>query len=318
LNNKELLRQIVNSGEDIAFFIGAGASIPLGIQKWDEILFALGKTVCFSREKIENDIKALGYPGAASEIYNAIDDHGRYIQMLNEKFTPSVSNATWLHAKIVDWVDKTHNRNNTTIFTTNFDPSFEDVLKDRRINYIPRVLPDFNLMHLSDQPTIVYLHGNKSVEKYILRTEEYDTYYPSIAKNRNHNTDLCSYELENFLREIFDKIHLIFIGFSFNDKYFCEFLQTSLKDRKISKLAHQTRFYSPHPQKDTIHFAIVHNQLENQKIIDDMGIHIISYGDVGPIFKEKNHKEIITILSDIFNEPDKKIKDEVGMEASYV
>ena len=42
-------------------------------------------------------------------------------------------------------------------------------------------LPNFNVLTLFKEKTIVYLHGNNDDKHYIFREEEYDSYYPSVS-----------------------------------------------------------------------------------------------------------------------------------------
>lgn len=264
--NIKLLKEVIQGDrKKVAVFVGAGVSDPLGIKTWYKLLSEMANE--FNCEiDIAECISQKGYPGTASEIYNHISNHADYLRFLHNQFEPTKCNFTSLHLKVIDVFH--------TIFTTNFDSAFEKAFDDRRVEFNTQKFPNFDPFTLFERPTIIYLHGNNDENKYIFRKEEYDVYYPSISGNNNG-----SYELENFLKAILSKISLVFIGFSFNDTYFKNFLKKARKEEllKENKL-HRSIFQVNHPRRSVNHFVIMpNNKPANIDEIENIGLKVILY-----------------------------------------
>lgn len=278
--NIQLLKNIIQSGNKVAIFAGAGASVPLGIKTWKDLLSELAKRFSVNIN-IEECIINKGYPGTASEIYKRINNHDDYLNFLSEQFEPQTCEYTSLHIKII--------KNFQAIFTTNYDNAFErafiDIEKVKGEDFKRQNFPNFDPFTLFDKPTIVYLHGNNDERIYIFRKEEYDIYYPSISGNNGG-----SHELEDFLRGIFKKINLIFIGFSFDDSYFIGFLTKVLKEMEIESKIHEDIFERKHPREHVTHFAIISDDdASNINEIKKIGLGVITY-------EKEKHRQIGLIL----------------------
>lgn len=279
--NIKILKQLIKDGKHLVAFVGAGVSTPLGIDTWDNLLKKMADTFHF-QDDVQKLISRAGYAVTASQIYNHINDHNEYVKFLHQQFTPRNCRFTSLHSSIIKFFQ--------TILTTNFDVSLELAARSAENTSLNiQKFPNFDPFNLIRPKTLVYLHGNNDDNKYILRKEEYDKYYPSVSKDPNG-----SYELENFLREVFKRLTLIFIGFSFKDSYFYQFLRKILHEEVPKEtLVHKQMFRKEHSREQVDHFVIISNSNKGQ--IDNlrrMNLRTICY--------EEMHVRIEEILDEIF------------------
>jgi hypothetical protein len=253
LEHITLLQQKLDKNENIAVFVGAGASKVLGIKTWAKVLEEMNKEFGVMSEKdLENRLKMGNYPNLASEIYKEIDD-GEYNKFLSRQFKPKASYHYSLHTKILTVFD--------IILTTNYDTSFENAFKDLD-NYLKKCectsqkkimkqkLPHFDASQLHLDPTIVYLHGNDDDGIYIFKDEDYKDNYPN-----NYEVAPIS-DLENFLRDIFQNFSLVFIGFSFEDKDFIEFFKKIFREFDYNKKKFEDRHNMPYSKEFPTNFGI--------------------------------------------------------------
>lgn len=252
--NIDALRDIVRTNSDaVAVFVGAGASIPLGIKGWDDLLKSFASTYEVSLD-IEKSIKDIGYPGTASQIYEQVGDHDKYLDFMSKQFEPRNCRYTSLHETLIE--------NFKVILTTNYDAAFETYCQKKGLLIELQKLPNFNILTLFSRPTIVYLHGNNDERKYILRAEEYDSYYPSISMKEG------SHELESFLDTLVSNAVIVFIGFSFKDTYISKFLAKSISEKIKDRAIHQSVFKKDHPKSNLQHFVIISD--EEKEIINEI------------------------------------------------
>jgi hypothetical protein len=268
--NIDLLRKVIQDKNDVAFFVGAGPSIPIGINNWKKLLKEMNRKFGCSIN-VENSIKAKGYPATASEIYNkCVNNHDDYLQFMRDQCKSRNCDYTSIHLAMIDSPIY-------TIITTNFDSAFEKAFeyKNININSSTQKLPSFNISRLfNDTPSIVYIHGNKDSGDYIFREEEYEVYYPSISQKTG------SGELERFLQEIISKVSLVFIGFSFEDLYFKKFLDKALNEIIKEKEIYKQRYAKDHPGKSVDHFVFLEKKEKNKADnLKRLGLKVISYDD---------------------------------------
>lgn len=110
-----------------------------------------------------------------------------------------------------------------SVITTNFDDSFENAFKVVTRSKPPRLsireLPEFVYRECFRSPTLVYLHGKADARHLVFTEEEYQQYYPSVSKTKG------STNLEDFFKIVYKDHTLVFIGFSFEDKYVTKALE---------------------------------------------------------------------------------------------
>jgi hypothetical protein len=255
-NNVELLKNTYRDNKDrIVFFAGAGASIPLGLMKWKDLLIEMNEK--FKTEiNINKCINEFGYPETASAIYDKIRNKEEYLNFLCDKFDIIYAKARF------NSTTKSIVNNFNTILTTNFDSSFEHAFMDnihlfekigyRKINLKTQYLPKFDIVEIStNDATIIYLHGSKDSRKFILRKEEYKAFYCT-------NYDKNPSELEDFLKEIFKNFSVIFFGFSFDDLDFKKYYEKILTKEFEQRRAIFVNTYSePYPIELPPHFVFI-------------------------------------------------------------
>jgi hypothetical protein len=280
------LRQLYQFRKDMAVFAGAGSSAPLGIPVWDKVLEQLGDKAGYSPSDIKGFISQQGYSETASIIYNKLDNDRIYHEYLQELFTPNQASLTYLHALLTKRFD--------TILTTNFDGAFTTSYEKNGRKCSEQCLPFFNpFLIFRGTPQVIHLHGSLTQKKYLFRSEEYKSYYPSIDKNDG------SHELESFLRNIFSFVSLIFIGFSFEDRYLVAFLRDTLKIIEQEKQIHKIRYGVEHPYVHPQHYAIIPDDAEKIRKVEELGIKVIPFGNAGQHFPKPNYTEIELIIEEI-------------------
>lgn len=230
----ERLTDIFRSEKKVAVFMGAGASVFLGIDDWQKLLQSISDRFSLKdkiniEEDIENEIK---YSMIASKIYNLITNKEEYKTFLSSKFIPKKGFHYSLHLKILTLFN--------LILTVNYDTSFEEAYTDLKYfsmkhdlnlnDLIIHKLPDFSFEETNNQQVFVYLHGNNEKKEYILLQEEYEAFYPH---NYNENNNESS--LESYLKYIITNFHIIFIGFSFNDEDFVQYYEYVNRSYKIQR-----------------------------------------------------------------------------------
>lgn len=230
-----MLKEKMAKRENVAVFVGAGASKFLGIKTWKEIIQEMNEELGPIPDYKES-IRNRGYPRTATAIYEVRNDENLYKSFLKNQFIPKSGSHYSLHSKLLTTFK--------IILTTNFDTSFEKAFDDLN-NYLERSghdpnkknvqkLPEFDANIDQDDFTIIYLHGNNDDEIYIFKQEEYEFYYPS----KYGGTHIS--RLETFLTEIIEKFTLVFIGFSFTDEAFLYFFKKILKDFEYRKMKHRS------------------------------------------------------------------------------
>ena len=216
-------------------FLGAGISSPTGISNWNNLLLNLAncKGAKYTLTSIKELIDKHDHPKTASILKKEIDDI-TYKKFLSDQFNPINTLTT---STIIKIVYKFH-----SIITTNFDTTLEEAIKT--INFIKnevnkfgkQYLPFLNSNSLQDLKQIVYLHGHKDTDTFLLTEEEYKNFYPSNYDEKNSDS---LEDLEEFLKSIINNMNLIFMGFSFDDKNFCNFFKKRVElfnkndDKKI-------------------------------------------------------------------------------------
>lgn len=222
-NNFEALCEVYNNNYKKCLpFLGAGISSPTGISNWDNLLLNLAncKEEKYTLTSIKELIAEHDYPKTASILKNKINDDITYKKFLSEQFNPTNTLTT---STIIKIVYKFH-----SIITTNFDTTVEEAIKT--IDFIKnevnksgkQYLPFFDSTSLQDLKQIVYLHGHKDTDTFLLTEEEYKKFYPSNYDEKNNDS---LEDLEDFLKNIITSMNLVFMGFSFEDENFSNFFK---------------------------------------------------------------------------------------------
>lgn len=210
--NKNNLDTLINSFKRETFvpFIGAGPSTVLGSPDWDDLITNLCTAFNLKKfRKLKQPNGKVNYPKTFSNLYKRLNDKEIFFKRLFENIRPTQTELTGFHLKLVDLF--------YAYITTNYDSPIEIAFKNQNKKELKKyIFSCYGMNNLKD--CIVYLHGHKDINFCIIKTEDYDYFYPTASKKNGIPI------LEDFLSEIFTNKNVIFIGFSFNDFYLEKFL----------------------------------------------------------------------------------------------
>lgn len=214
--NKNNLDTLINSFKRETFvpFIGAGPSTVLGSPDWDELITNLCTAFNLKQfRKLKQPNGKVNYPKTFSNLFKKLDKAGITREQSYKKLfhciKPTKTEATWFHLKLVDLF--------SSYITTNYDSPIEKAFENQRGRQVKKYF--FSCYGTNNlKECIVYLHGHKEINFCIIKTEDYDYFYPTVSKKNGIPI------LEDFLSEIFINKNVIFIGFSFDDLYIENFL----------------------------------------------------------------------------------------------
>ena len=209
----DLVNNMITDLANREFIVFAGAGIPNGDGKaisWRELLKAFKEAEPNKVIRDINEVIESKYPDYAQEVFEALGKN-RYDEILKKKLQAKNARFSSQQRDIIETAKH--------VVTTNFDDSFEEGLKreleGRQDTHFTQSLPDLRLTAFYTNYSISYLHGRTNEECIVLKTEDYSTFYPSQAGSSGGNDNL-----EQFLRHLYEEHTILFIGVSFNDKYF--------------------------------------------------------------------------------------------------
>jgi NAD-dependent SIR2 family protein deacetylase len=212
----EALRKLSNPQDCILVpFIGAGASVALGLPDWKDLVKDYHTGV-----SCKLDFEQLCYewsdrlPQIAFEIFKDTGSNISKYYSFMAAIKPKEQEYQPLHAALLKFYKK--------LITTNYDTAFEEANKDNS-HWQSLNLMSFpgNLNPLDFQNnTIAHIHGHVKKNAFIFRSDEYEAGY-----NKTN-------EITDFIRSIIKKYSLLFIGFSFEDLIFKEKLAQVVKEEK--------------------------------------------------------------------------------------
>lgn len=287
-DNYQALLDTFRSGRFVSF-IGAGASMPTGIPAWEKMLQRLIalKGLRFRVSDYEGR-----YPELASAIYARYEElscEQEYYDYLVSMSEPTECYCTSLHHALIDAVP--------VHVTTNFDCVLELAYERYKRETTPlcQYFPHFDVDQLDDH-SIVYLHANRNERRFVFRKEEFDQYYPSVSRADG------SLQIEFLLRHLFERRHMLFIGFSFyNDPYLKGCIAAISKQITYETQIEAHSFGRSLRPADISHYALLHvsesepvHVFENRsRLIEELQeyqIHAICY---------RRHREVEDILLEL-------------------
>mgnify|MGYP001068511283 CR=1 FL=1 len=301
--SKDNLDELIQLYErsSVVSFTGAGASKPLGISDWEELMTNLwnkAKSNGFNND-FPKDSKE--WPKLAQEIWEHLKNNEKkkiYFDTISQSMSPRNNTTTLTLIKLVLALD--------IHLTTNFDISIENAYKfldylaqhfnkeEIRKKYQVYYLPDFQIIQGTEaQGTIYYLHGGTTKSVYVLKENDYDAFYPSVSGSST--TDPANYRLENLLRTFYKERTIVFLGFSFNDPYVRKFFFRLSKETAMdTKVAHQLYDQSgqPYEPQPVRHFLIIDAEILEKRrdivnVFEENNIYMIVYKTGQHIFLEK-------------------------------
>ena len=255
---KRELIELVVSGEPV-LVVGAGSSARVGYVTWDGLLEKLEELAIqcgdgFKTDNLKRKEKPLEYTEEIkSHIRQEMNDLGIFYNLLYELFEPKSSNYDEFHRVLVDLPFR-------GILTTNYDTVLEAALlgkkREAEMNQesIPSVddkpvvigqdarslIHEFLLARYNDPhipQRILHLHGfYRNPEGIILSSKDYLKAYDTTVADDNpeNNKDNSTKEVWTLHRKLLWSIlatrRVVFVGFSMDDPYFDEMLETVSAD----------------------------------------------------------------------------------------
>ena len=298
---KHELIELVVSGEAV-LMVGAGSSARVGYVTWDGLLEELENLASSFGEGLDQTRKseALAYAeDIKSHIENKTGDLGRYYALLQNLFSPKDPPFEDFHRKLVSLPFR-------GILTTNYDTVLEAALGELepRTAYDNSLVIDDHsagrvhefLMALNNDKRmtrrIAHLHGKfDTPSSIILSIEDYYSAY-GLRLPTDHVQANSEWTLHRkLLWAVLATRRVVFVGFSMEDPYFNNMLETVSTD-----LWGWNR---------SIHYAIMGISAEDRKDIQDSkdkADRLKSKYGVDTVFYEvleKSHKHLEEVFTDI-------------------
>jgi hypothetical protein len=208
INKRNLQDLLVSFDRDLFIpFIGAGPSIILGEPDWNDLFLKLCKALNAKNiKRKKHPDGSVDYPVSFSRLFYGSQDQSKFYSELFKIIEPTKTSATFFHKRLVQAFG--------SYITTNYDSpieeAFVDTYPDRKL--IKHYFSCYGLNNIDG--CIVYLHGHKDINFCVIKSEDYNYFYPSIG-DKSGGIPI----VEDFLTEVFTRRSIIFVGFSFNDKY---------------------------------------------------------------------------------------------------
>jgi len=288
------LKELYLNKATVVPFVGAGPSIPIGIAGWDSLLKTMIKDFTLEISEFRELFSSNQLSKVASKIYSKINAED-YRNYLSSKLKGTSANYIDIHIKTIQLFN--------TIVTTNFDCAFDDAASDLDREFSRQIMPIFNVLDIMLNNTIIYLHGHIETGDLIFRDEDYSIFYDE------HNSDGYASDLYDLVKVLVKETHIVFIGFSFQDKYFTKLFNRIINKDLIDSAKSIEKHFGREEYKQKKHFSFMllpTNENEAIQIYE-----LLSKMNILPIFYEGSHSEIGTYLKLI---KETQVKDEIGLE----
>ena len=180
----------------LVIFAGAGVSMnpPSNLPSFDKLADDITKDLELCRNENEGIDRFLG------KIADNYSNEQYFLHKRTVEFIKTNSQFNNLHTNILKLFN-----NNIRIVTTNFDNLFNAAARENKINIKSYYAPA--LPFGDDFEGIVYLHGciDDKPENLVLTDKDFSQAY------------LCRGWASEFIKRLFDKYYVLFIGYSYND-----------------------------------------------------------------------------------------------------
>ncbi len=265
--------------------VGAGLSNPIGIPKWEDLIFELSEFSCleYTEQYIKNDPeKWLDIAEEAKNYWEKKRQLHKYYGFLQDKLSPINTNFNNTHLVLLE-------ADFLSYLTTNFDNILENAAK--RVNN-GEMLDNIQIFPSVD-PTLLrhrklfYLHGKiKNRIIVFTRTE----YYSAYNKHRG---------IKDVLWDAYSHMSMVLIGFSLRDSYIRNLFK-NFKEQLDERRKEEEQLLGEIKDRRA-HFAFTGTDVTTteEKIITEenfrykeLGIYIIRY----QVLPEDNHINLERIL----------------------
>jgi len=293
------LKLLCEDNAKVIPFIGAGPSVTPGLPDWKNLLLKMIEEFeILELSDFEELLNEYEYSKVASLIYMKINKN-QYKEYLSKALKPQYAEFTSIHTGLV--------KRFKIILTTNFDNMLDEAAKEEGLSIEKQILPNFTLSELFLAYTYVYLHGHIETGNLIFREEDYSLFYDDTNES-GYVTDL--YDLiKLFIKET----HLVFIGFSFNDKDFSS-MYSKIKNIELTKSRKEiSKHYGVEIDQQKEHFIFIALDSENRKNLKEY--EKFNKLNILPIFYDVNqHAEVSRYIRELPLERATVVKSEIGLE----
>lgn len=231
LRNEEILKSVIDDSfldffyelkeniDNIIPFLGAGTSIPLGLDNWPNLLHGMARSLKpQDKDYFKKLIDKGDYLGAIEALKNntlslTTDDSIKkhIVRQIEAKYKSGLAEN---YHNIKDII----NLEPAFFITTNYDSSLIDFKNGDKYPYTLDQIEDAHeLLNKGDQ-IVLHLHGHIRVLKSMIITKED---YENLYKDDR---------IKDYLKAIMGTKNLLFIGFSFDDQYFKDIFYNSFKN----------------------------------------------------------------------------------------
>lgn len=283
MSNSDIILSEVAQKEKLLVFAGSGVSDPTGIPTWRKLLENLQLTYRIPGVNVE-DIDSNNFPEIAQMFYRHFEENdclSQYHDILKNNLRALKISHTPLQQQII------YIGFNNNVVTTNFDTTFEDTFSHLNVYGNTELTCDFqSIPSLSadninkKKGLITYLHGRIESNEIIFTLLDYEKHY----KN--------SHAMKELYYDLYTNYTLLFIGFSFEDRYVKQVLY-DVKSQILEKIKNSelpTNYLS-----EIKHYVIISEKFKiPEKICNDLKLSPIYYPN-------ENHIVIESYLKTIYN-----------------
>lgn len=249
--NLSNLREVYKQ-DKIVPFVGAGLSIPFSIPSWGDLIqsicdtYSTGKIKTLLSDAVSWNLEEFNYWGAIEEIkkYAYLTDQDlqkQIVKLIRERKQNLTDDSLHNYSDLAKFSCK-------LFLTTNYENLLYEYIKTENIPILLKDL-DFSSQELFDDKRICHLHGFTSNPGSIIISK---SSYDSLYTNEKYG---------DILKAITSNKHLLFLGFSFDDK----FVSNLFKD------------YKKHLQG--VHYILLNNPSKERirELREDYGLITIPY-----------------------------------------
>lgn len=200
------------SQRDFIVFAGAGVPEITKIPTWRDLLIALERRHRIRGVNIR-EVDSYLFPEIAQMLFVMFQKENNveeYYKIIRKEIQPKAASQTNLQQEIILATRR--------IITTNYDDTFERAFKtlhDRgniEEECTIQTIATLTDVKLKKKNLITYLHGRFNENSIVFKATEYDNNYSCL--NGGSESDL-----EKLLRYVYSEEALVFVGFSFDDRY---------------------------------------------------------------------------------------------------
>jgi len=217
-NGPDIPAQLIHAHEEgrVVFFCGAGISVPAGLPNYSDLVSQLFDAFPTPKSSMQNKaLKAKRYDSAIAILEKRLPSGRKIVRAkVAEILKPNLemNNAKKTHRAMLE-LSSSRRDQKLRLVTTNFDRIFEEIICEENLQIESYAAPNLPVRD-SNWNGIVYLHGllpgdkdtqDKTLDQLVLSSSDFGLAY------------LAEGWVSRFLRELFRKHIVCFVGYSIDD-----------------------------------------------------------------------------------------------------